>query len=111
MADLKGQVALVTGSNTGIGLATAIGLAGRGARVILACRDLYKAEAARATILQKHPESQIDVIALDLSSLMNIGSAAEVLKRTHKQLNILVNNAGVMSNQRKETRDGLELTF
>ncbi len=111
MSDLKGQVALVTGSNTGIGLATATGLAARGALVILGCRDLFKAEAARVAILQQHPGSQVEVLAIDLASLMNISSAVEVLKRRHKKLHILINNAGIMPTKRQETRDGMERTF
>ena len=111
MTDLKGQVAFVTGSNTGIGLATATGLAASGALVVLGCRDLFKAEAARVSILQQHPGSQVEVLAIDLASLMNISSAVEVLKRKHKKLHILINNAGVMPTKRQETRDGMERTF
>lgn len=111
MTDLKGKVALVTGANSGIGLETARGLAALGARVILGCRDLYKAEEARASILKSHPESQVDVLALDLANPMNIRSAAEVLRRTHKALHILVNNAGIWPVKRQETREGHELTF
>ncbi|HYX39247.1 MAG TPA: SDR family oxidoreductase [Oligoflexus sp.] len=111
MRDLKGKTALVTGANGGIGLATAQGLAAGGANVILGCRNLYKAEEARAIILQRHPEAEVDVMALDLANIMNIKSAAEVLKRRHPRLDILINNAGVMSLQRQETRDGFELTF
>lgn len=111
MIDLKGKTALVTGSNSGIGLATARGLAAGGAQVILGCRNLHKAEDARAAILQNHPQSQVDVLALDLANIMNIKSAAEVLKRRHPRIDILINNAGVMSLERQETRDGFELTF
>lgn len=105
------KTALVTGSNTGIGFATAKGLAAAGVHVILGCRDLFKAEAAREQILKAHPKSQVDVLALDLANLMNIRSAIEVLKRRHPTLDILVNNAGVAPRHRQETRDGFEQTF
>lgn len=111
MVDLKGKRALITGANGGIGFATALGLAAGGAQVILACRDLFKAEEAKASILAKYPASQVDVLAVDLANLMNIRSAAEVVKRLHPQLDILVNNAGLVSRTRRETKDGFELTF
>jgi NAD(P)-dependent dehydrogenase (short-subunit alcohol dehydrogenase family) len=109
--DLKGKSALVTGANSGIGLATARGLVARGAQVVLGCRNLHKAEEAREFILQKHPDASVDVMAMDLANIMNIKSAAEVLKRRFAKLDILINNAGVMSLKRQETRDGFELTF
>lgn len=109
--DLKGRTAFITGANAGIGLATARGLVARGVQVILGCRDLHKAEEAQAAIRQAFPEGQIEVLALDLANLMNIRSAAEVMKRRFPRLDILINNAGVMSLTRKETRDGFEMTF
>lgn len=109
--DLKGKTALVTGSNSGIGWATARALAADGAQVILGCRNLHKAEDAREAILKLHPKAAVDVISMDLANIMNIKSAAEVLKRRFSQLDILINNAGVMSLTRQETRDGFELTF
>lgn len=111
MIDLKGKTALITGANSGIGLATARGLVAGGAHVILGCRNLYKAEDARALLLQSYPQGKVDVLALDLANIMNIKSAAEVIRRRHAQIDILINNAGVMSLQRQETRDGFELTF
>lgn len=109
--DLKGKTALVTGSNSGIGWATARALAADGAQVILGCRNLHKAEDAREAILKLHPKATVDVISMDLANIMNIKSAAEVLKRRFSQLDILINNAGVMSLTRQETRDGFEMTF
>lgn len=109
--ELKGKHALVTGANSGIGLATAYGLAARGAQVILGCRNLHKAEEARELILKSLPKASVEVISVDLANIMNIKSAAEVLKRRFTQLDILINNAGVMSLTRQETRDGFEQTF
>jgi NAD(P)-dependent dehydrogenase (short-subunit alcohol dehydrogenase family) len=109
--DLKGKTALVTGSNSGIGWATARALAADGARVILGCRNLHKAEDARESILKIHPKATVEVISMDLANIMNIKSAAEVLKRRFSQLDILINNAGVMSLTRQETREGFEMTF
>ena len=72
---MKGKVCIVTGSNTGIGKETARGLAQRGARVILACRDVGKAEAARKDIVATTGNNEVEVIPLDLASKASIRAA------------------------------------
>ena len=107
--DLDGMTVLVTGSNTGIGLETAAALAGAGARTVLACRNLDKAEAAAMTSGDAGVRGDVEVLRLDLASQAQIAdAAAEVLER-FPTIDRLINNAGVMADQRAETEDGHEL--
>jgi NAD(P)-dependent dehydrogenase (short-subunit alcohol dehydrogenase family) len=111
MEDLKGKICIVTGSNTGIGKETARGLARRGATVILACRDMAKAEAARDEIARDTGRDDVKAMALDLGSKESILAFAERFKAAHTRLDILVNNAGIWATQRTTTKDGFETTF
>jgi len=111
MQDMQGKIAIVTGSNTGIGKETARGLARRGATVILACRDSSKAQAARDDIARTTGRDDVKAMALDLGSKASIRAFAEQLKASHERLDLLVNNAGVWSTSRKTTADGFESTF
>jgi NAD(P)-dependent dehydrogenase (short-subunit alcohol dehydrogenase family) len=104
-----GRVAVVTGSNTGLGLATAEVLAGAGAEVVMAVRNLDKGEAARAQILGKYPEATIHVQSLDLGSLDSVRAAAEELQQRHDRLDLLINNAGLMYTTWQTTSDGFEM--
>jgi NAD(P)-dependent dehydrogenase (short-subunit alcohol dehydrogenase family) len=108
---MQGKVAIVTGSNTGIGKATALGLARQGARVVLAVRDVAKGEAARAEIVLQAQNEDVVVMPLDLGDFGAIrGFAAAFLSR-FPRLDVLVNNAGVTTRKRATTKDGLEVTF
>jgi NAD(P)-dependent dehydrogenase (short-subunit alcohol dehydrogenase family) len=107
--DQKGRLAVVTGSNSGIGLITARELARAGATVVLACRDTKKADAAGAQIVAAVPAAQLEIAALDLSSLDSVRSFAQ--RFPHDRLDLLINNAGVMAPPRRETADGFELQF
>jgi len=102
---------LVTGANAGIGLEVARGLARTGARVVLACRDATKAEAARDSILAGLPAAQIELLLVDLASQRSIREAAASFAASHPTLDVLVNNAAVVSDTRKETGEGVELVF
>ncbi len=108
---MKGKVCIVTGSNTGIGKETARGLAQRGARVILACRDVGKAEAARKDIVATTGNNEVEVIPLDLASKASIRGFAARFAASHDRLDVLVNNAGLWPTTRGTTKDGLETTF
>jgi NAD(P)-dependent dehydrogenase (short-subunit alcohol dehydrogenase family) len=110
MLDLQGKVAIVTGSNTGIGKETARGLARRGATVILACRDVGKAQAARDDIARS-ASGEVKVMALDLGSKASIRAFAEQFRAAYDRLDVLVNNAGVWATSRSTTADGFETTF
>ncbi|MFJ6294048.1 SDR family NAD(P)-dependent oxidoreductase [Streptomyces griseoviridis] len=104
--DQHGRVAIVTGANTGLGFETARMLAGRGARVVLAVRDIEKGRRAAARIA-----GDVTVQALDLTSLDSIRSAAADLRATHPRIDLLINNAGVMYTPKRTTADGFELQF
>lgn len=108
----SGKLALITGANSGIGFQAARELARAGATVILACRDLKKAEAARKAIAAEIAGAKVEVGQLDLASLASVRTFAEIFKKSGRKLNLLVNNAGVMAPRtRKTTADGFELQF
>lgn len=109
--DLSGKTALVTGANSGLGLATAQALAAKNARVILGCRGAAKAEAAMAQIRTVSPQAQLDYLELDLSDLASVRRAAAGINTRTAPLDILINNAGVMAVPLTRTRDGFELLF
>ncbi len=106
----NGKLAYVTGANSGIGFHTALELARAGAAVILACRDQGKAEAARQRILAEIPTAKLEIAILDLASLASVRTAAQAFLSTNRQLDLLINNAGIMAiPQRRLTPDGFEL--
>jgi NAD(P)-dependent dehydrogenase (short-subunit alcohol dehydrogenase family) len=107
--DLSGRTAVVTGANSGLGLETALALAGAGADVVLACRDKAKGEEAQERIRRFFGSARLELESLDLASLDSIRSFASRFRASHEVLDILVNNAGVMAIPRRETEDGFEL--
>jgi NAD(P)-dependent dehydrogenase (short-subunit alcohol dehydrogenase family) len=106
-----GRIAIVTGSNTGLGFHTARVLAQRGARVVLAVRNTDKGQAAAAEIAKTAPAADVTVRELDLGSLESVRDAAEKLKATYPRIDLLINNGGVMYPPRQTTKDGFELQF
>ena len=109
--DQSGRVAVVTGANGGLGLETARELSRRGARVVMAARNLDKAARAESEIKGQIPDATLEVRALDLSSLASINQFATEVLAVYERIDILVNNAGVMGTPRRETVDGFELQF
>ena len=109
--DQSGRVAVVTGANSGIGYEAAAVLAGRGARVVVAVRDLGKGESAVHQIKRRSPDADVTLQQLDLSSLASVRAAAEDLRAAHPRIDLLVNNAGVMYPPKQTTADGFELQF
>ena len=107
--DQSGRIAIVTGANSGLGSETALALAARGARVVLACRDASKAQAALETIRAASPAASVEVMALDLASLASIRAFAGAVSTRHERLDLLCNNAGVMAIPRRRTADGFEM--
>ena len=109
--DQTGRVAIVTGSNTGLGYATAKVLAARGAKVVLAVRDVAKGKAAAAKLTGEVPRADVTVQPLDVGSLQSVRTAAAELKEAHPRIDLLINNAGVMYPPKQTTADGFELQF
>jgi len=91
-----GRVAVITGANTGIGFEAAAVLADRGARVVVAVRDLDKGRDAARRITAANPRAHVTVERLDLSSLASVRTAADELKAANPRIDLLINNAGVM---------------
>ena len=110
MTDLAGQTFLVTGGNTGIGLATARGLAARGGRVHIACRSAARAQAAVAAITAATGSDQVSFLLLDLADLASVRACAQAFLTRGEPLHALFNNAG-MGGARGLTADGFELAF
>jgi len=108
---MRGQICIVTGSNTGIGRETARGLARLGATVVLACRDAAKAEVARADIAKTTQNADVVVIPLDLGDSTSIRAFAHTISDRYGKVDVLVNNAGVTARRRGVTKDGFETTF
>ena len=104
-------IALITGANAGLGLATAEGLGRAGYDVILAVRNVSKGEAAAAQVRRAAPDAAVEVMPLDLASLTSIREHADAVVEQHPRLDVLVNNAGVTIKTRAETTDGFEMTF
>lgn len=109
--DQTGRVAIVTGSNTGLGYETALVLASRGARVVLAVRDIAKGNAAAARLRGQASTADVTVQQLDVGSLESIRAGAEELKSAYPRIDLLINNAGVMYPPKQLTADGFELQF
>jgi NAD(P)-dependent dehydrogenase (short-subunit alcohol dehydrogenase family) len=109
--DQTGRTAVVTGANTGVGYQTAAALAAKGANVVLAVRNLDKGRAAADLITSAHLGASVAVQQLDLASLDSIRAAAGELRSKHDSIDLLINNAGVMTRTRSTTKDGFELQF
>jgi NAD(P)-dependent dehydrogenase (short-subunit alcohol dehydrogenase family) len=110
MPEANDRVAIVTGSNTGIGKATAAGLAERGYHVVLACRSEAKTRPVIDEIKAATGNDHIDFLALDLADLARVADSAREYLASGRRLDVLVNNAG-LAGQRGLTADGFELAF
>ena len=112
LPDLSGRRALVTGAAAGLGYETALGLAARGADVILADRNVEGGQAALQSIRAAVPGASLDFRPLDLADLSAVRSFAAALSADGRALDILVNNAGILPPlARRTTADGFELKF
>jgi len=109
--DQTGRVAVITGSNTGLGYETAAALAAKGANVVLAVRNIEKGKNAAALIALRNPGANVTVQELDLSSLESVRAAADQLRSDYDKIDLLINNAGVSYSNKSTTKDGFELHF
>jgi len=108
---MTGKTVVLTGASSGIGKATALELARRGARVIMACRDLGKAEKAVRDIRRQTSSGQLIVLKLDLASLQSVRDFAARICRQEEHIHVLINNAGVYGHPYTLTEDGLEMNM
>lgn len=108
---MKNKICLITGANAGLGKETALALAKQQAHVVMLCRNLEKAEAAKQDIIQKSQNSHIDIILCDLNDLDSVNQAAKIFKQRYTQLHVLVNNAGFMVLEKQLSANGFESTF
>lgn len=108
--DKRKKTALVTGANSGMGKATAAALADQGYEVVMLCRNKERGEAARKD-LQKKEDRDLKLMLCNLGKMEDIRRFTEEFKKIYDRLDVLVNNAGVVSLQRRETEDGLEEQF
>ena len=104
-----GRSAVVTGGNAGLGYEVALGLARLGAEVVLACRSTDRAGTAAARIRAAVPGARVQARRLDLASLDSVAAFARDLRAERRDLDLLVNNAGIMAVDEGRTADGLEL--
>jgi NAD(P)-dependent dehydrogenase (short-subunit alcohol dehydrogenase family) len=105
---LKGKIIIVTGGNSGLGYESVKAFALKGAMVVLACRNLVKGEKAKNEILKEKTAGEIQVMQLDLANLASVKTFAEQFKQKYKQLDVLMNNAGIMATPNVKTDDGFE---
>ena len=105
------RTCLVTGANSGIGRETARGLARLGHRVVLACRDPRRGEAARQDIAATTDNPAVELMIVDLSHQASIRDFARAFLDSHPELHVLVNNAGIWATRRRETPDRIEQTW
>lgn len=108
---MQDKICMVTGSNAGIGKATALGLARQGATVVMVCRSRERGAATQAEIKQKSGNDEVALLLADLSSQAQIRQLAAQFKQSYKQLHVLVNNAAVVPHERELTVDGLEMQW
>jgi NAD(P)-dependent dehydrogenase (short-subunit alcohol dehydrogenase family) len=109
--DLSGRTAVVTGANGGLGYESARALARAGAHVVMAGRDREKVATARKTIEADESTASLEVVELDLSSIASVEEAAATILAAHGEIDLLMNNAGVMALPEQRTVDGFEMQF
>lgn len=111
MANLNNKIAIVTGANSGMGMATSKALSDMGATVVMLCRDNKRGKEAQDILLRENPDRKLVLMRCDLGSLASIKCFVEDFKSRFKTLDILVNNAGFISLDRQLTDDGFERQF
>ena len=108
---MEGKICIVTGANSGIGKATAIGLAKMNATVVMLCRSKERGEEAKKEIIELTGNNNVDLFICDLSSQKEIRDFVTEFKSKYQNLNVLINNAGVMLSKKLLSVDGFETNF
>lgn len=108
---MQRKICLITGANSGLGKATALGLAHMGATVVMVCRNRMRGEEAQREIQLKSGNDAVDLLLADLSSQQSIRQLADTFRQRYTHLHVFINNAGAGFTQRRESVDGLEMTF
>ncbi|MFX1589722.1 MAG: SDR family oxidoreductase [Promethearchaeota archaeon] len=108
---MEGKICMITGANSGIGKATAMGLAKMGATIIMVGRDEKRCEEAQKEIIEKTKNKNIDIIICDLSSQQQIHNLVKDFNQKYQNLHVLINNAGIVLKNRSVNADGLEMNF
>ncbi|MEG1523448.1 MAG: SDR family oxidoreductase [Clostridia bacterium] len=110
MKDMQGKLCIVTGANTGIGKATVLALADRGAQVIMACRSQERGQRALDELMQT-PGRSLTLLPIDLADLASVRQFAEMIYATYDHVDVLINNAGMLARERQLSKDGFEMMF
>jgi NAD(P)-dependent dehydrogenase (short-subunit alcohol dehydrogenase family) len=108
MGDMAGKVVMVTGANSGMGLATTVELAKQGAHVVMVCRSRERGERALEQARTQSGSEELVLMTCDLGSFASIRSFTAAFKQKYDRLDVLINNAGVVSLKRELTSDGFE---
>lgn len=108
---MLGRICVVTGANSGIGKAIAMGLARRKAKVIMVCRNHIRGETAQEEIRRETGNKKVYLMLCDLASMASVRSLADTFCNRFERLDVLVNNAGIFTRKRIQTVDGYEATF
>jgi NAD(P)-dependent dehydrogenase (short-subunit alcohol dehydrogenase family) len=111
MSETKEKICIVTGSNSGIGKETAIGLAKIGTTVVMVVRDQERGEKALKEIITQTGNNSVDLMICDLSSMDSIRRFTKEFKKKYDRLDVLINNAGALFNKREVTPEGFERTL
>jgi NAD(P)-dependent dehydrogenase (short-subunit alcohol dehydrogenase family) len=108
---MKGKIVLVTGATSGIGKAAALALGKQGATVIFTARDEAKGKAVQKELSEASSNPNIEMLPCDLASLQSIRQFCDEYRRRHDRLDVLINNAGLWTYSRQESKDGIEMTL
>ncbi len=108
---MEGKTVIITGGNSGIGKATAIALAGAGARVVITARDLDRGRVAVTDIAAASGSDAVELVVFDLADLSSVRAGAADLLERCSRIDVLVNNAGLILSERSLSADGYESTF
>ena len=109
--DLSGKVIAVTGANSGIGKELSMYAAAKGAKLYMLCRSKERAEKARQEIVDATENDQVEVLLADMGEMSQIRDLTAELQKKESKIDVLVCNAGALFNERRESSEGIELTF